>query len=61
MNKHFTQLKEEFTKKFKKGKMEYGTDLYKDYTLLELMQHTKEELMDAVCYLDAIIVQLKNK
>jgi hypothetical protein len=56
-NPHFKILLAEIEAKFDKGEKEYNSNLYKDYTVIQLLQHLKEEMIDAVIYIDAIILK----
>jgi hypothetical protein len=59
-----TSVIEQFTKRAQFGKAKYGTDLDRtDLTLLEWLEHAKQEHMDAILYLEKIkqIVQLNER
>jgi hypothetical protein len=44
------------------GKMKYGTDLdRKDLSLIEWINHSQEELMDAILYLEKLKKELNDK
>jgi hypothetical protein len=46
---------DQFTKRAVKGKEKYGVDLDRnDLTLLEWIEHAKQEHMDAILYLEKI-------
>jgi hypothetical protein len=54
----------QFTTRSLMGKAKYGTDLDRtDLTLLEWIEHAKQEHMDAILYLEKIkqIVQLNER
>lgn len=53
---------DKFTRRAKMGKEKYGTDMDRnDLTLLEWVEHAKEEAMDLVVYLTKIEEELKAK
>jgi len=59
-----TSVIEQFTKRAQFGKAKYGTDLDRtDLTLLEWLEHAKQEHMDAILYLEKIkqTVQLNER
>jgi hypothetical protein len=59
-----TSIIEQFTSRAKMGKAKYGVDLDRnDLTLLEWIEHAKQEHMDAILYLEKIkqIVSGKEK
>jgi hypothetical protein len=59
-----TSVIEQFTARAKMGKAKYGVDLDRtDLTLLEWIEHAKQEHMDAILYLEKIkqIVSGKEK
>jgi hypothetical protein len=59
-----TSIIEQFTQRSIAGKAKYGTDLDRtDLTLLEWIEHAKQEHMDAILYLEKIkqIVQRGEK
>jgi hypothetical protein len=59
-----TSIIEQFTQRSIAGKAKYGTDLDRtDLTLLEWIEHAKQEHMDAILYLEKIkqIVQSGEK
>ena len=50
-----TAIIEQFTSRAKMGKAKYGVDLDRnDLTLLEWIEHAKQEHMDAILYLEKI-------
>ena len=50
-----TTIIEQFTSRAKAGKAKYGVDLDRtDLTLLEWIEHAKQEHMDAILYLEKI-------
>ena len=50
-----TSIINQFTERSKKGKAKYGVDLDRtDLTLLEWIEHAKQEHMDAILYLEKI-------
>ena len=50
-----TSVIEQFTSRAKAGKAKYGVDLDRtDLTLLEWIEHAKQEHMDAILYLEKI-------
>jgi hypothetical protein len=50
-----TSVIEQFTSRAKMGKAKYGVDLdRKDLSLLEWVEHAKQEHMDAILYLEKI-------
>ena len=50
-----TSIIEQFEKRALKGKEKYGVDLDRnDLTLLEWIEHAKQEHMDAILYLEKI-------
>jgi len=52
----------QFEERSIKGKEKYGTDLDRtDLSLLEWLQHAKEEAMDLTLYLEKMIQTLKEK
>jgi hypothetical protein len=58
-----TSIIEQFTSRAKMGKAKYGVDLDRnDLTLLEWIEHAKQEHMDAILYLEKIkqIVELNE-
>jgi hypothetical protein len=59
-----TSIIEQFTKRAQFGKAKYGVDLDRDdLTLLEWIEHAKQEHMDAILYLEKIkqIVELNER
>jgi hypothetical protein len=55
-----TSIIDQFTERSKKGKAKYGVDLDRtDLTLLEWIEHAKQEHMDAILYLEKIKQVLK--
>jgi hypothetical protein len=58
-----TSIIEQFTSRAKMGKAKYGVDLDRtDLSLVEWIEHAKQEHMDAILYLEKIkqIVQLNE-
>ena len=58
-----TAIIEQFTSRAKMGKAKYGVDLDRtDLTLLEWIEHAKQEHMDAILYLEKLkkIVETKG-
>lgn len=52
----------QFEERSIKGKEKYGTDLdRKDLTLLDYLQHAKEEAMDMALYLEKAIKIIKEE
>ena len=50
-----TTIIEQFTSRAKMGKAKYGVDLDRnDLTLLEWIEHAKQENMDSILYLEKI-------
>ena len=50
-----TSIINQFVERSKKGKAKYGVDLDRDdLTLLEWIEHAKQEHMDAILYLEKI-------
>ena len=50
-----TSIIEQFTLRAKMGKAKYGVDLDRtDLTLLEWIEHAKQEHMDAILYIEKI-------
>jgi hypothetical protein len=50
-----TTIIEQFTSRAQMGKAKYGVDLDRnDLTLLEWIEHAKQEHMDAILYLEKI-------
>ena len=59
-----TAIIDQFTSRAKMGKAKYGVDLDRnDLTLLEWIEHAKQEHMDAILYLEKIkqIVELNER
>jgi hypothetical protein len=59
-----TSVIEQFTKRAQLGKAKYGVDLDRtDLTLLEWLEHAKQEHMDAILYLEKIkqIVEINER
>jgi hypothetical protein len=59
-----TSIIDQFTERSKMGKAKYGVDLDRtDLTLLEWIEHAKQEHMDAILYLEKIkqIVELNER
>jgi hypothetical protein len=58
-----TSIIEQFTSRAKMGKAKYGVDLDRtDLTLIEWIEHAKQEHMDAILYLEKIkqVIQLNE-
>ena len=52
----------QFEERSIKGKEKYGTDLDRtDLSLLEWIEHAKQEHMDAILYLEKIKHQIQNE
>ena len=63
MDSIVSSIIKQFEERSIKGKEKYGTDLdRKDLTLLEWIEHAKQEHMDAILYLEKIkqIVELNE-
>ena len=57
-----TSIIDQFEKRAIKGKEKYGVDLDRnDLTLLEWIEHSKQEHMDAILYLNKIKKELSGK
>ena len=59
-----TTIIEQFTSRAKMGKAKYGVDLDRtDLTLIEWIEHAKQEHMDAILYLEKIkqVVELNER
>ena len=57
-----TAIIEQFTSRAKMGKAKYGVDLDRnDLTLLEWIEHAKQEHMDAILYLEKIKQEVSGK
>jgi hypothetical protein len=57
-----TAVLRKYTERSLFGKKKYGTDLdRKDLTIVEWVQHTQEELMDATLYLEKLKQTLIEK
>ena len=55
MDSIVSSIIKQFEERSVKGKEKYGTDLdRKDLTLLEWIEHAKQEHMDAILYLEKI-------
>ena len=55
MDSIVSSIIKQFEERSIKGKEKYGTDLdRKDLTLLEWIEHAKQEHMDAILYLEKI-------
>ena len=53
---------EQFVERSKKGKAKYGVDLdRKDLSLLDWIEHAKQEHMDAILYLEKIKQEISAK
>jgi hypothetical protein len=56
-----TSIIEQFTKRAQFGKAKYGTDLdRKDLSMLEWIEHAKQEHMDAILYLEKIKQEIES-
>jgi hypothetical protein len=56
-----TSVIEQFTSRAQMGKAKYGVDLDRtDLTLLEWIEHAKQEHMDAILYLEKIKQTLES-
>ena len=56
-----TSIIEQFTSRAKMGKAKYGVDLDRtDLTMLEWIEHAKQEHMDAILYLEKIKQTLES-
>lgn len=57
-----TSVINQFTKRAKMGKAKYGVDLDRtDLSLLEWIEHAKQEHMDAILYLEKIKQEVSGK
>ena len=57
-----TTIIEQFTSRAKMGKAKYGVDLDRtDLSLLEWIEHAKQEHMDAILYLEKIKQEVSGK
>lgn len=55
MDSIVTSVIEQFTKRAEFGKKKYGTDLDReDLSFQDFIKHMKEELMDAILYLEKL-------
>ena len=53
---------EKFQERAKFGKQKYGTDLdRKDLSILDWIQHSQEELMDGILYLEKLKKEILEK
>jgi hypothetical protein len=56
-----TSIIDQFTSRAKTGKIKYGVDLDRtDLSLLEWIEHAKQEHMDAILYLEKIKQTIQN-
>jgi hypothetical protein len=56
-----TSIINQFTKRAQFGKAKYGTDLdRKDLSILEWIEHAKQEHMDAILYLEKIKQEIES-
>lgn len=61
MDSIVTSIIKQFEERSAKGKEKYGTDLDRtDLTLLDYLQHAKEEAMDMTLYLEKAIKIIKE-
>ena len=57
-----TSIIDQFTKRAQMGKAKYGVDLDRtDLSLLEWIEHAKQEHMDAILYLEKIKQEISGK
>lgn len=57
-----TSIINQFIERSAKGKAKYGVDLdRKDLTLLEWIEHAKQEHMDAILYLEKIKQEISGE
>jgi hypothetical protein len=57
-----TSIIDQFTTRAQFGKAKYGVDLDRtDLTLLEWIEHAKQEHMDAILYLEKIKQEISGK
>jgi len=57
-----TSIIKQFTERAAKGKAKYGVDLDRtDLSLLEWIEHAKQEHMDAILYLEKIKQEIDGK
>ena len=57
-----TSIINQFKERSAKGKAKYGVDLdRKDLSLLEWIEHAKQEHMDAILYLEKIKQEISGK
>ena len=57
-----TSIINQFIERSEKGKAKYGVDLdRKDLSLLEWIEHAKQELMDGILYLEKLKQELSVK
>ena len=62
MDSIVSSIIKQFEERSVKGKEKYGTDLdRKDLTLLDYLQHAKEEAMDMALYLEKAIKIIKEE
>jgi len=62
MDSIVTSVIKQFEERSIKGKEKYGTDLDRtDLSLLDYLQHAKEEAMDMVLYLEKAIKIIKEE
>lgn len=57
-----TSIIEKFQERARFGKQKYGTDLdRKDLSILDWIQHSQEELMDGILYLEKLKKEILEK
>ena len=62
MDSIVSSIIKQFEERSIKGKEKYGVDLDRtDLTLLEWIEHAKQEHMDAILYLEKIKQQVQNE
>jgi hypothetical protein len=62
MDSIVSSIIKQFEERSIKGKEKYGVDLDRtDLTLLEWIEHAKQEHMDAILYLEKIKHQIQNE
>jgi hypothetical protein len=62
MDSIVSSIIKQFKERSIKGKEKYGVDLDRtDLTLLEWIEHAKQEHMDAILYLEKIKHQIQNE
>jgi len=54
-------VKYELTQRSRRGQLKYKTTLADNkLDTLEWLQHLKEELMDSICYIQRLMVEIRN-